>query len=155
MNIAVMNWSVLVVLLSAQSLLAQEVLAPIAIWPATPPGRLAANGEEGDTTTEQSNKIAGMPLIRLGNVSKPTLTIYKPAEEKNSGAAVLICPGGAYRILAYDLEGTEVCQWLNSIGITAGLLKYRVPKADEDRAPSKPCRTRNERWLSYEAARLT
>ncbi|MCC7338327.1 MAG: alpha/beta hydrolase [Pirellulaceae bacterium] len=135
MNIAVMNWSVLVVLLSAQSLLAQEVLAPIAIWPATPPGRLAANGEEGDTTTEQSNKIAGMPLIRLGNVSKPTLTIYKPAEEKNSGAAVLICPGGAYRILAYDLEGTEVCQWLNSIGITAGLLKYRVPKADEDPRP--------------------
>lgn len=135
MNIAVMKWSVLMVLLVAQSMLAQDVLEPIAIWPATPPGRMAATGEEGDTTKEQDGKIAGQPVIRLGNVSTPTLTIYKPAADTNSGAAVLICPGGAYRILAYDLEGTEVCQWLNSIGLTAGLLKYRVPKAENDPRP--------------------
>lgn len=135
MNIAVMKCSVLVVLLSAQSLLAQEVLAPIAIWPATPPGRMAATGEEKDTSNEKSNKVAGLPVIRLGNVSRPTLTIYKPAKENNSGAAVLVCPGGGYNILAYDLEGTEVCQWLNSIGVTTGLLKYRVPKAENDPRP--------------------
>jgi acetyl esterase/lipase len=57
----------------------------------------------------------------------PTLTVYRPPAEKDTGTAVLVCPGGAYRILAMDLEGTEVCAWLNSIGVTAALLKYRVP----------------------------
>ncbi|MEO8270841.1 MAG: hypothetical protein ABI557_14045, partial [Aureliella sp.] len=132
MNIAMMKWSVLLVLLSVQTMLAQEVLAPIAIWPATPPGRMAASGEEGDTSKDNDGKVAGLPVIRLGNVTKPMLTIYKPAADNNSGAAVVVCPGGGYHILAYDLEGTEVCQWLNSIGITAGLLKYRVPKAEND-----------------------
>ncbi len=74
------------------------------------------------------NFIAGRRLIRLGNVSTPTLTVYKPAPEKDTGAAVLICPGGGYNILAYDLEGSEVCEWLNSIGVTGVLLKYRVPR---------------------------
>jgi len=55
------------------------------------------------------------------------MTIYSPPAEKNSGVAVVVCPGGGYHILAYDLEGTEVCDWLNSIGISGVLLKYRVP----------------------------
>ncbi len=135
MKIAAMKCSVLVVLLAAQSVVAQEVLEPMPVWPATPPGRMAATGEEGDTSHEKSNKVAGLPVIRLGNVSTPTLTIYKPTAEKNSGTAVLVCPGGGYNILAYDLEGTEVCKWLNSIGVTAGLLKYRVPKAEKDPRP--------------------
>jgi len=67
-------------------------------------------------------------VIRLGNVSKPTITIHRPPAGKDTGAAVLVCPGGAYSILALDLEGTEVCDWLNSIGVTGVLLKYRVPK---------------------------
>src|SRR5205823_5115902 len=54
------------------------------------------------------------------------------------GAAVLVCPGGAYRILAMDLEGTEICHWLNSIGVTAGLLKYRVPKQEGDDTHALP-----------------
>ena len=66
-------------------------------------------------------------VIRLANVSKPTITVFRPAADKNTGAAVVVCPGGGYSILAYDLEGTEVCQWLNSIGVTGVLLKYRVP----------------------------
>lgn len=114
---------------------AQEVQKPIELWPSTPPGRIAAKGEELDTTNEKGNKVAGKSVIRLGNVSKPTLTIYQPPAEKNTGAAVLICPGGGYSILAYDLEGTEVCEWLNSIGVTAGLLKYRVPKSEGDPRP--------------------
>ena len=66
-------------------------------------------------------------MIRLTNVSDPTITIYSPAKENNSGAAVIVCPGGGYSILAVDIEGTEICDYLNSIGITAVLLKYRVP----------------------------
>lgn len=113
---------------------AQTISEPIALWPSQPPGRNAASGDEADTSTESSGRIAGRTVIRLGNVSQPTLTIYQP-EKQTSDTAVLVCPGGGYHILAMDLEGTEVCQWLNSIGITAGLLKYRVPKPDKDGEP--------------------
>nr|WP_255551211.1 alpha/beta hydrolase [Granulicella sp. dw_53] len=64
--------------------------------------------------------------MHLTNVSNPTLTVYKPTAT-NTGAAVLVFPGGGYKILAYDLEGTEVCTWLNRIGVTCVLVKYRVP----------------------------
>lgn len=96
------------------------------IWPHGAPGVAANPAPEADTTTPKDNLIAGKPIIRLGNVSTPTLTLYKPAG-KNTGAAVVVFPGGGYRILAIDLEGTEVCDWLNSEGITCVLLKYRVP----------------------------
>ena len=120
---------------SVEMVCAQEILPPIALWPATPPGRIAAKGQEKDTTDAKGGKVAGKSVIRLGNVSSPTLTIYKPAADKNCGTAVLICPGGGYNILAMDLEGTEVCEWLNSLGVTAGLLKYRVPKSEGDPRP--------------------
>jgi acetyl esterase/lipase len=68
----------------------------------------------------------GKPVAMVGNVSNPTMTIYSP-KGKNTGAAVVVFPGGGYRILAMDLEGTEVCEWLASKGITGVLLKYRVP----------------------------
>jgi acetyl esterase/lipase len=118
-----------------ETLRGQEILQQIALWPGTPPGRIAAKGEEKDTTDEKGGKVAGKSVIRLGNVSSPTLTIYKPAADKNSGTAVLVCPGGGYNILAMDLEGTEVCEWLNTLGVTAGLLKYRVPKSEGDPRP--------------------
>ena len=124
------------VTLSVNSLVAQETLEPIVLWPADAAGpHVAAKGEELDTSGDKGRDVAGKSVIRLGSVSKPTLTIYKPAADKNAGAAVLICPGGGYNILAYDLEGTEVCEWLNSIGVTAGLLKYRVPKSEGDARP--------------------
>src|SRR4029079_13897808 len=66
-------------------------------------------------------------ITRLGNVTKPTITVFRPPGDKDIGAAVVVCPGGGYSILAMDLEGTEVCQWLNSVGVTGVLLKYRVP----------------------------
>lgn len=81
-----------------------------------------------DTTTAKDDLVAGKPVIRLGNVSTPTLTFYA-AHGKNSGAAVVVFPGGAYQILAMDLEGTEVCEWLTSAGINCVLLKYRVPNS--------------------------
>jgi acetyl esterase/lipase len=79
-------------------------------------------------TTAKDNLIAGEPLIRLGNVSVPTLTLYTAKGGANGlGPAVVVFPGGGYNILAIDLEGTEVCDWLTSAGINCVLLKYRVP----------------------------
>ncbi len=98
----------------------------IPVWPHGAPGAQTNAGPEIDTTTAKDNLIAGKPLIRLGNVSTPTLTLYLP-QGKNTSAAVVVFPGGGYHILAIDLEGTEVCDWLNSAGITCVLLKYRVP----------------------------
>jgi acetyl esterase/lipase len=77
-------------------------------------------------TTAKEGLIAGRPVVRLGNVSVPTLTLYKP-KGKSTGTAVVVFPGGGYNILAIDLEGTEVCDWLNSVGVTCLVLKYRVP----------------------------
>jgi len=96
------------------------------IWPSAPPDPVPTTGPEADTTTPKDNLIAGKPLIRLGNVSTPTIILYTP-KGYNSGAAVVVFPGGGYSILAIDLEGTEVCDWLNSIGVNCILLKYRVP----------------------------
>jgi acetyl esterase/lipase len=70
--------------------------------------------------------VAHRPWVAVLPVSQPTITVYSP-EGKNTGAAVVVLPGGGYQILAIDLEGTEVCDWLVSKGITAVLLKYRVP----------------------------
>jgi acetyl esterase/lipase len=96
------------------------------VWPQAAPGAPPNPAPEVDTTTAQDNLIAGKPLVRLGNVSAPTLTVYAPTG-KNTGAAVVVFPGGGYRILAIDLEGTEVCDWLSAVGVTCVLLKYRVP----------------------------
>lgn len=98
----------------------------VAIWPHGAPGAKPNPRPEVNTTTAKDPLVAGRPLIRLGNVSTPTLTLYTP-KGKNTGAAVVVFPGGAYQILAIDIEGTEVCDWLNSIGINCLLLKYRVP----------------------------
>jgi acetyl esterase/lipase len=117
---------------SAAMLAAQTGTTPpagrptINIWPGAAPGAPTNLPPELDTTTPKDNLIAGRPLIRLGNVSVPTLTLYKPTGH-NTGAAVVVFPGGGYKILAMDLEGTEVCDWLNSVGVTCLLLKYRVP----------------------------
>src|SRR5450631_3523650 len=96
------------------------------LWPHGAPGATANSTPEIDTTSAKDGLIAGRPIIRLTNVVAPTLTLYKPAG-KPTGAAVVVFPGGGYRILAIDLEGTEVCDWLNSAGITCVLVKYRVP----------------------------
>jgi acetyl esterase/lipase len=102
-------------------------LTTIPLWPKGAPGApLKTTGPEADTTTAKDNLIAGKPLIRLGNVTVPTLTVYPP-KSANTGAAIVVFPGGGYNILAIDLEGTEVCDWLNSAGITCVLVKYRVP----------------------------
>src|SRR5262249_40691305 len=64
----------------------------------------------------------------ITNVSKPTLSIHRPEKDRNSGVAIVVCPGGGYNMLAWDHEGEQVASWLNSIGVTAAVLKYRVPR---------------------------
>jgi acetyl esterase/lipase len=98
----------------------------ISIWPHAVPGGVANPAPEADMTTAKDRQVAGKPVVRVGNVSKPTITLYTP-KGNSTGAAVVVFPGGSYRILAIDLEGTEVCDWVNSIGMTCVLLKYRVP----------------------------
>ena len=121
------------IVFSSSSLLAQKPAwepgpghPTLPLWPQVAPGARPNPGPEIDTTTAKEPLIAGKSIVRLGNVSAPTLTLYKPTG-KNTGATVVVFPGGGYRILAIDLEGTEVCDWLNSAGITCVLLKYRVP----------------------------
>jgi len=96
------------------------------LWPSRAPGAVENPKPEMDTTTAKDRPVAGRPVIRIGNVSSPTLTVYPP-KGTNTGAAVLVFPGGGYQILAWDLEGTEVCDWLTTLGTTCVLVKYRVP----------------------------
>jgi len=96
------------------------------VWPHGAPGAAANPAPEGDTTTAKDHLVAGKAVVRIGNVSLPTLTLYTPTG-RSTGAAVVVFPGGGYSVLAIDLEGTEVCDWLTSAGITCVLLKYRVP----------------------------
>src|SRR5207245_9731357 len=82
--------------------------------------------------------VAGRPWVYVGRVSQPTMTVYSP-EGTKTGAAVVVFPGGGYNVLAIDLEGTEICDWLTSKGITCVLLKYRVPCVKS--GPYRDCRT--------------
>jgi acetyl esterase/lipase len=98
--------------------------------PATPGEEVFGTGKE---------QIAGRPLTVVEHVSRPTMTIYRPTG-KNTGAAIVVFPGGGYQILAIDLEGTEVCDWLTAKGITCVVLKYRVPGSGPYWAKECNCR---------------
>ena len=82
---------------------------------------------ERDLTKPEDKLIAGRRINKLGHVSTPQMHVYLPEKTKAHGGAVLVCPGGGFSILAWDLEGTEVAEWLNSIGFAAIVVKYRVP----------------------------
>jgi acetyl esterase/lipase len=97
---------------------------PMRLWPDVMKGPA-----ERDTTTEKDALIAGKRVERITDVANPSLTFYPAPAGINTGAATVVFPGGGYRILASDLEGTEVCTWLNSIGVNCAVLKYRVPNA--------------------------
>lgn len=117
--------SCLLALLMVSSLSAAEPISE-AIWPE---GKVPGLGEgEKEEIVEVIDERIGRKVTK---VTKPTVTVYKPDPAKDTGAAVVICPGGGYHILAYDLEGTEVAAWLNEIGVTGVILHYRVPRAKE------------------------
>ncbi len=95
------------------------------LWPDLPPGGIPEN--IGDEVWEPGKEET--PIVRVGNVAVPTMAFY-PAKEPN-GACVVIFPGGGYTILAYNHEGSEIAEWLNSIGVSAVVVKYRVPRREE------------------------
>ncbi len=97
--------------------------AQVPVWPGAAPDARPVAGPEYATNVLSPN---GVSWIAVCNVSQPTLTVYSP-KGRNTGVAVIVFPGGGYNCLAIDLEGTEICDWLTSRGITAVLLKYRVP----------------------------
>lgn len=99
----------------------------ISIWPGTAPDpQPLAEPEYAIAAGGKDSLVAGKPWLAVENVTQPTMTVYSP-KGKNTGAAVVVFPGGGYTILAIDLEGSEVCDWLTSRGIACVLLKYRVP----------------------------
>lgn len=93
------------------------------LWTSDVPGE--KDQKVGKEKVEDRNNDG---ITRTSNVSKPTITLYPAHADKTTGAAVIVAPGGGYGILASKHEGTDVCTWLNEIGVTAVLLKYRVPR---------------------------
>ena len=98
-------------------------LLTLPLWTSEIPGE--KEQKVGKEKVEDRNNDG---ITRTSNVSKPTITIYPAHADKTTGAAVIVAPGGGYSILASKHEGTDVCTWLNEIGVTAVLLKYRVPR---------------------------
>ena len=96
------------------------------LWPDGPPTSMAPKSE---ATQKMIESHGGVTPTRVSDVTDPTVTIFRP--EKANGAEVIVAPGGGFMFLSYSFEGTQVCEWLNSVGITAVLLKYRTPTRDE------------------------
>src|SRR5437868_3770122 len=101
--------------LACGTAMAADPAVTMNLWPGKPPG------DTKDVGPEKWNKTM------LTNVSTPTISVYKPAADKDTHVAIVVAPGGGFTNLAMEHEGTQVAEWLNSIGVTAVLLKYRVP----------------------------
>jgi acetyl esterase/lipase len=98
----------------------------VKLWSGKAPGETKDIGPEKYIEAKK-----GQPEVkRLTNVTEPTITIYAPPKDKANGTAVIVAPGGGYNILAIEHEGTDVCEWLTKLGVTAVLLKYRVPRRE-------------------------
>lgn len=111
----------LLLILSCPIVCAEPLTLPL--WEGTVPGE--SDQEVGPEKRMDRNQDG---ILRITNVTRPTITFYPAPAEKATGATVIVAPGGGYSILAYSHEGTDVCQWLNNIGVSAVLLKYRTPR---------------------------
>lgn len=118
-------------LLVSSSLFAAEPVV-VKLWPGGAPEK---PGVKIEAEKEVPKKSAD-DVQRITNVTDPMITVFKP--EKPNGTAVLVCPGGGYSILAYEHEGSQVCEFLNQHGVTGILLKYRVPKRDPNDPSKEP-----------------
>jgi acetyl esterase/lipase len=105
------------------------------VWPGKVPEDTGVDGDE--KFRMYSSPLFEGPTKLITNVTKPMLMVYLPPKEQNTGAAVVICPGGGYHELFWELEGEEVAAWLNAHGIAGIILKYRVPRRAGD-APDRP-----------------
>jgi acetyl esterase/lipase len=132
-----MNWSAN---LTAASAFAAALLAPVPalaqsqpiakllLWPNGAPEPSKITAPEIDPTTDRDRMVFGKVTVRVTNVTKPDLAVYAPPAANNTGAAALVLPAGSYTRLNMNLDGTEVCDWLNSIGMSCVLVRYRVPE---------------------------
>jgi acetyl esterase/lipase len=107
----------------------------IDLWPGTAPGE---NGTIGEEQTKTRGEGDSKVVTSITNVTKPTITVSRPDRDKNTGVAIVVCPGGGYNNLAWEHEGTMVARWLNSIGVTAAVLKYRVPRRPDTPKEQQP-----------------
>lgn len=102
----------------------------VELWPGKTPGDVGIQGQENTRTI--TSKLLDGPTKLITNVTRPSITIYQPAKDKNTGTAMIICPGGGYHDLFWELEGEEVAAWLNGQGMTGIILKYRCPRRPGD-----------------------
>jgi acetyl esterase/lipase len=117
----------------------------IYLWPGKVPGEIS---EKLPPVIDTSKKDK---IVRFGEVTNPAIEVWLPDPKIRNGAAVIVCPGGGYRILAYDKEGTEIAAWLNKIGIAAFVLQYRIPDKKEGalqdvQRAMKVVRSNAQRW---------
>jgi len=124
----------------------------VPIWPGAIPNPLPVPGAE-EILSKTDWVVAGKPFLFVVNVSQPTMTVYSP-KENNTGVAVVVFPGGGYNALAIDLEGTEICDWLNSLGISAVLLKYRVPTRSKSGVHGESLQALNDAQRTLSLVRL-
>ena len=127
--ISVAMLAVLRIVISGNSLFAAEPIV-VPVWPGKAPLDVGIEGAEHSKIYE--SPILKGPTKLITNVTRPTLTIYSPPADRNTGTAMLICPGGGYHNLFWELEGEEVAAWLNSQGMTGIILKYRCPRRAGD-----------------------
>jgi acetyl esterase/lipase len=119
----------------AAPLIAADKPLVVELWPGKAPDETGTIGPE---TVRMSPKLdkkqveVTEPTRLVTNVTRPSITIYRPAKDKDTGTAMIICPGGGYWNLYWELEGEEVAAWLNSLGVTGIVLKYRVPRRADD-----------------------
>lgn len=114
---------------------AAEPPSVVDVWPGPPP-------DEGDFRRTERTRLSPKldrtkvevtePSLLITDVTHPTLTVFRPAPELANGTALVICPGGGYWDLYWQLEGEEIARWANSLGITGMILKYRVPRRPDE-----------------------
>ena len=109
------------------TLVVQSQEQPVLLFPNGAPGETVKLKQLDDLS---GKKVAGCPVLRISNVDEPTLTFYPAPADRNSGVTIVVNPGGAYNILAYNLEGSEICKRFDSFGINCVLVKYRVPRRE-------------------------
>lgn len=111
--------------------LAASAQTPVTLplWPHGTPEPPQTTAAEANVATAQDIARAGHAILRYSNVTVPTMTVYTAPPSSATGMAALVFPGGGYQRLAWDIEGQDTCQWLNSIGVTCLIVKYRVPEA--------------------------
>src|ERR1700730_14120184 len=125
----------IVCLCAAAPISAADKPLVVELWPGKAPEETGTIGPETVRMSPRLDKKqveVTEPTRLVTNVTKPSITIYRPAKDKDTGTAMVICPGGGYWNLYWELEGEEVATWLNSLGMTGIILKYRCPRRPGD-----------------------